>query len=69
VLTGVVGGLVGGLAFGVLMQMMDMIPMVAMLVGGDSVAVGWILHLVIAAGIGGASGCCWAPGPPVRSAR
>ena len=34
------------------MQMMGMIPMVAMLVGSDSVAVGWLIHLGISAFIG-----------------
>jgi len=34
------------------MQMMDMIPMVAMLVGSEAVAVGWLVHLAIAAFIG-----------------
>jgi uncharacterized membrane protein YagU involved in acid resistance len=49
---GVVGGLVGGVVFGALMQMMDMIHMVAMLVGSTSVAVGWLVHLAISAFIG-----------------
>jgi len=49
---GVIGGLAGGVLFGILMQMMDMIPMVAMLVGSESAAVGWLVHLAIAAFIG-----------------
>jgi hypothetical protein len=49
---GIVGGLVGGVAFGILMQMMDMIPMVAMLVGSESIGVGWLVHLAISAFIG-----------------
>jgi hypothetical protein len=49
---GVVGGLIGGVAFGILMQMMDMIGMVAMLVGSKSLAVGWLVHLAISAFIG-----------------
>lgn len=49
VLNGVAAGLAGGLVFGVLMQMMGMIPMVAMLVGSESVAVGWVVHLLISA--------------------
>jgi hypothetical protein len=48
----VVGGLVGGVAFGILMQLTGMIPMVAMLVGSDSAGIGWLVHLVISAGIG-----------------
>jgi hypothetical protein len=47
VVHGIVGGLAGGVVFGVLMQMMGMIPMVAQLVGSESVAVGWIVHLLI----------------------
>ncbi|MEX2586726.1 MAG: hypothetical protein WD602_01860 [Actinomycetota bacterium] len=50
---GAIGGLAGGVVFGMLMQMMDMLPMVAMLVGSGSVAVGWLVHLAISAFIGG----------------
>lgn len=53
---GVAGGLAGGLVFGMLMQMMGMIGMVAMLVGSGSTAVGWVVHLVISAAIGGGFG-------------
>jgi hypothetical protein len=66
VIAGIVGGLVGGLAFGVLMQMMGMIAMVAMLVGSDSVPIGWLVHLVISAGIGAGFGLLlgwWAINP------
>jgi len=49
---GVLGGLAGGIVFGMLMQMMGMIPMVAMMVGSESVAVGWLVHLAISAFIG-----------------
>lgn len=49
---GAVGGLAGGLVFGMMMQTMGMIPMVAMLVGSESVVVGWIVHLAISAFIG-----------------
>jgi hypothetical protein len=49
---GILGGLVGGVAFGVLMQAMGMIPMVAMLVGSKAVAVGWLVHLAISAFVG-----------------
>jgi hypothetical protein len=49
---GVVGGLLGGVVFGILMQTTGMIPMVAMLVGSRSVAVGWLVHLAISAFIG-----------------
>ena len=49
---GIAGGLAGGVMFGILMQMMDMITMVAMLVGSESVVVGWLVHLAISAFIG-----------------
>jgi hypothetical protein len=49
---GIVGGLVGGLAFGVLMHATGVIPMVAMLVGSKTVLVGWLVHLAISAFIG-----------------
>jgi hypothetical protein len=55
-LAGIVGGLVGGVAFGILMQLTGMIPMVAMLVGSDSAGIGWLVHLVISAGIGAGFG-------------
>jgi uncharacterized membrane protein YagU involved in acid resistance len=56
VVPGIVGGLAGGVAFGLLMQAMDMIPMVAMLVGSESVAVGWLVHLGISAVLGAGFG-------------
>lgn len=43
---GVIGGLAGGLVFGVMMAMMGMLPMVAALIGSESAAVGFGLHLV-----------------------
>jgi uncharacterized membrane protein YagU involved in acid resistance len=49
---GVVSGLAAGVVFGVLMQMMDMMPMVASLVGGSSAGLGWVVHLAISALIG-----------------
>lgn len=52
VVYGIIGGLAGGLLFGALMQMMDMIPMIAQLVGSSSLAVGWVIHLAISSFIG-----------------
>jgi len=49
---GVIAGLAGGVMFGILMQLMDMIAMVAMLTGSESTAVGWVIHLAISAFIG-----------------
>lgn len=51
-LLGAIGGIAGGVAFGLLMQTMGMIEMVAQLVGSDAVVVGWLLHLAISAFIG-----------------
>lgn len=49
---GIVAGLVGGMMFGLLMAMMGMLSTIAMMVGSSSVAVGWVVHLVISAGYG-----------------
>ena len=44
---GIIGSLLGGIVFGMLMTMMDMMGMVAMLVRSDNIIVGWVVHLVI----------------------
>ncbi len=49
---GAAGGIAGGVAFGILMAMMGMLPMVAMLVGSDSAAVGFGVHMAISIAIG-----------------
>ena len=49
---GAAGGLAGGVVFGILMQLGDMIPMVAMLVDSEAVAVGWVVHLAISVFLG-----------------
>lgn len=46
---GAAGGLVGGIVFGLMMQMMGMLEMVAGLVGRESVAIGWGVRLGISA--------------------
>jgi uncharacterized membrane protein YagU involved in acid resistance len=46
---GIAGGLLGGVLFGVMMAAMGMLGMVAMLVGSESTAVGWLVHLAISA--------------------
>jgi hypothetical protein len=63
---GVVAGLIGGVVFGVMMQMMSaptpdggsmpMMAMVAMVVGSQSLVVGWLYHLFNSAVIGGLFG-------------
>jgi uncharacterized membrane protein YagU involved in acid resistance len=47
ILAGGAGGLVGGLAFGVLMQVNGLVLMVAQLFDSRSAAVGWVTHLAI----------------------
>lgn len=49
---GAVGGVAGGLVFGVLMTMMGMLPVIASMVGSDSAAVGFGVHMVISILIG-----------------
>jgi uncharacterized membrane protein YagU involved in acid resistance len=44
---GVLAGLAGGLVFGAMMAMQEMLPMVGMLVGTESALVGFIVHLLI----------------------
>lgn len=53
---GVIAGLVGGIAFGLMMQMMGMMGMVAGLAGQSSAGVGWIVHLGISAVLGAGYG-------------
>jgi hypothetical protein len=62
IINGIAAGLLGGLVFGIMMQMMNaptpeggqmpMMAMVAKVVGSDSIAVGWIYHLFNSAVIG-----------------
>lgn len=49
---GALGGLIAGVVFGIMMNMLHMIGMVAMLVNSKSTAVGWTVHLVISMIIG-----------------
>ena len=53
---GVVAGLVGGSVFGVQMAVGGMLPMVASMVGTENVIVGFLVHLLISAFIGGTFG-------------
>ena len=54
--SGAIAGLGGGAVFGMMMGMMGMLPMVAMLPGSESPIVGFLVHMVISAGIGGLYG-------------
>jgi hypothetical protein len=44
---GIYGGIVGGILLGVLMSSTGKIPMIAMMVGSESLVVGWIIHMLI----------------------
>lgn len=61
VVHGILGGLAGGMVFGVMMQALGMMGMIAMLVGSESIAVGWVVHLAISALFGAAYGVVVAP--------
>jgi hypothetical protein len=50
--SGVVAGLAGGVVFGVMMHASGTLVTVARLVDGESVIVGWAVHLAIAAFVG-----------------
>ena len=52
VMVGAMGGLVAGVVFGMMMNMLNMIGSIAMLVGSKSNAVGWAVHLLISMGTG-----------------
>jgi hypothetical protein len=49
---GVLGGLAGGVVFGLMMQWLNWLPTVAKLAEGDSVFVGWCVHMAISAFVG-----------------
>lgn len=53
---GAVGGLAGGVVFGMMMGSMGMLPMVGMLVGQESAFIGFIVHMLISAFIGAVYG-------------
>jgi uncharacterized membrane protein YagU involved in acid resistance len=53
---GVVGGLAGGLVFGVMMAAMGMLPMVAALIGQSDAFVGFLVHMGISAAFGAVFG-------------
>lgn len=67
---GVAGGLAGGVVFGVVMQLGGTLPMVAQLVGRESLLVGWTVHMSIAAFVGLTFALIFgffAVGPPVST--
>ena len=50
---GVYGGLAGGVVFGALMAVMGMLPMIGNMVGVPAAWIGFVVHLLISATIGG----------------
>ncbi len=54
--SGSIAGLGGGVVFGMMMAMMNMLPMIAGLVKSDSVIVGALVHMIISATIGAVYG-------------
>ncbi len=52
ILAGVIGGLAGGVVFGMLMAVMGLLPMLASIVGSGSPWVGFAMHLMISIVIG-----------------
>lgn len=52
VIGGMVAGIAGGVLFGMLMAMIGMLPMIAGLVGSSSAIVGFLLHMAISVVIG-----------------
>ena len=46
---GILASLAGGIVFGIMMQMMGMMKVIASMMGSSSDVVGWIIHLVISA--------------------
>ena len=50
---GAYAGLAGGVVFGAMMGMMDMLPMIGQMVGYPSAFIGFLVHLLISAQIGG----------------
>ncbi len=54
--TGALAGIAGGIPFGVMMSAMGSMKMIAGMVGSESMILGWLVHLMISAGIGAGFG-------------
>lgn len=52
VIAGAIASLGGGLLFGIMMGMMNMLPMVGMLIGQENSTIGFIVHMGISAILG-----------------
>lgn len=53
---GLIGGIVGGLLFGIVMHMQGMIAMLAGTMGSESIIFGWMIHMMISVIFGVAFG-------------
>lgn len=51
--SGIWAGIIAGVVFGAMMGMMGMLPMVAKLFGGEAAFLGFVIHIVFSAIIGG----------------
>ena len=49
---GALGGLAGGVPFGMMMATMGMMPMIGMLIRVEDATVGWVVHMGISAAVG-----------------
>ncbi len=49
---GALGGLAGGVPFGMMMATMGMMPMIGMLIRVEDATVGWVVHMFISAAVG-----------------
>jgi hypothetical protein len=58
---GIVGGLAGGVPFGMMMGVMGMLPMIGSMVGMPSAIPGFVVHMLMSAGIGAGFGLFVAP--------
>ncbi|SDH49390.1 hypothetical protein [Alteribacillus bidgolensis] len=47
VVASLAGSTVAGIVFGVIMHMMGMVGMISSMVGSESLAVGWLIHIMI----------------------
>ncbi len=58
---GISGGIMGGLVFGMMMAKMGMLPMIGGMIGFPNAAAGFLMHMMISAGIGASFGLLLGP--------
>ncbi|MFW0184267.1 hypothetical protein ACN083_01965 [Rothia sp. CCM 9418] len=56
ILATTIGGLAGGVIFGMMMAMMGMLPMLASMIGSESAFVGFAMHMMISGVFGALAG-------------